>query len=935
MNHLKTSDLRTRSAVSAFALALATFASPAFAQQAESSVQGEDDADIVVTGTLIRGVAPGGTNVVSVGADSVKASGASTTAQLLQSVPQLNTFGQLQFPLSSGSNQVTVNRPNLRSLPGFNTSGGSTTLVLLNGHRIVGMGISSTTPDPDFIPPGAIQRLEIVPDGGSAIYGSDAVAGVMNFITRRDFDGVEAGGHYGFADDYETFDANGTIGKKWEGGSAFVSYAYSQHDAIFGRDRDFVRQFPNTSPFTATGPIPTVMPTTCAPGNVVIGGNSIYGLPFTTATASAAAGKPNTCDLSDDATYYPKEHHHSVMAGFNQQLSDALSVDVSAYYFNREVVSNTGHFTPGAKSTTAATAGFAAHRVGTETGHTLQFAFGDRDAAEQTVGLESWGVTGEFTYRPGGDWRVRVMGNYGESDTEAHAAAFNDTALNNALGAGLFNPYDPAASNPTAYAAITNWETFGRSRQRLANFRAIADGSLFELPGGAVKLAVGAEYMSEGFVSTTGTSIPGMVYSGFSNVVVNGATIVPGQAGRPTFRLSRNTKAAFGELSVPLFGADNATTLFEQLTLSISGRYDKYSDFGDTFNPKIGVNWTPVQGLRLRGAWGKSFNAPSLADSNLAALTTGSYIGPIAFLPSSIAFFTPPPNLVANGTYPAFGGFQTILTIGGNAPGIQPQKAKTLSLGADVEPSFLPGLKFGGTYWRLRVDNVIGLAPFFDRNLWWNFYGSKITINPTDAQIAAALAQTNSPVTGTKCFLPSNCVYAILDTRKINRGDVKVAGIDFYLNYRTDTGFGGLDFALNGTYELERKESAARGSPFNDLLGVNNNTFRFSATAGADVGNLRAQATWFYREGYKLVPVAPVTGQARVGDYNVFNLFFKYDVPSDNGMLKDLSFTLNVDNVFDQDPPLDTSTKSSVTAAGYGNGQTLGRLFQFGVSKKF
>lgn len=929
--------VRTRAAVSTLALAasLGALVIPAAAQEVEANSD-QLEKDIVVTGTLIRGVAPGGTNVVSIGDAAVKSSGASTTAQLLQTVPQLNSFAQLQFPLSSGANQITVNRPNLRSLPGFNTSGGSTTLVMLNGHRVVGMGVLSTTPDPDFIPPGAIQRLEIVPDGGSAIYGSDAVAGVMNFITRRDFDGVEANAHYGFADNYNTFDANGTIGKKWDGGSGFISYAYSQHDAIFGRDRDFVRQFPNTSPFTTTGPTGTIMPTTCAPGNVIVGGTSIYGLPFTTATVAAAAGKPNQCDLSDNATYYPKERHHSVMAGFNQDLSSALSVDISAYYFNREIESNTGRYTPtSAKTANASTAGFAQHRVGAETSQTLQFAFGDRDASAQTVGLESWGVTGEFTYRPGGDWRIRLMGNYGESESVAHAATFNDTALTNAIAGGLFNPYDPAASNPAAYAAVTNWETFGQARQRLGNLRVIADGSLFDLPGGAVKLAAGAEYMHEGFVSTTGTAIPGTIHTGFSNVVVNGVTVVPGQPGRPTFDLSRNTKAVFGELSIPIFGADNATTLMQQLTLSVSGRYDDYSDFGHTFNPKVGLNWTPVQGIRFRGAWGKSFNAPSLADSHLATLTTGSYIGPIAFLPSSIAFFTPPPNLVANGTYPAPGGFQTILTIGGNAPGIQPQKAKTLSGGVDFEPAFVPGLRFGATYWRIRMSGTIGLAPFFDRNLWWGFYGSKITVNPTDAQIAAALAQTDIPVTGTKCFLASNCVYAILDTRKINKGDFHVSGLDFYANYQTATGFGGLDFALNGTYEFTRKESAAKGAVFVDQLVANNNRFRFSAMAGADIGNLRAQVTWFYRQGYDLKPVAPVTGQDHVGAYSLFNLFFKYDVPSDSGILKDLSFSLNIDNVFDNDPPLDTSTKGSVVQSGYGNGQTLGRLFQFGVSKKF
>lgn len=911
---------------------LMAMATPAFAQSTDQS--DETLEEIIVTGTLIRGTAPIGTDVVAVNEEKIQASGASTTAQLLQTVPQLTNFAALQFP-AGGGNSVTVNRPNLRSLPGFNTSGSSTTLVMLDGHRIVGMGISSTTPDPDIIPPGVISRLEIVPDGGSAIYGSDAVAGVMNFITRKGFDGVEVNARTGFADNYQTFDASGTVGRAWDSGSIFASYAYSQHDAIFGRDRDFVRTFPTRSTLTATGP-ETFTALTCAPGNVVIGGTSLYGLPYTTGTAAAAAGQANQCDLSDDATFYPKEHHHSLMAGLDQDLSPALSVSVRGYYFQRDLDMVSGAYTA-TKSANASTAGFASHRVGSETTHSVSFAWGGPVAQRQSIDLNSWGVTSEFTVRPGADWRIRLLGNYGESDTESHAglASGNDNALNAALAAGLFNPYDPEASNPAALAAINNWETFGKSRQQLTNFRVIADGSLLSLPGGAVKLAAGLEYLKEGFVTTKGDTIPGFAYSGFDSVVVNGTTLIAAQAGRPRFNLSRDVKSAFGELVVPLFGADNATTMFRELSLSLSGRYDDYSDVGDTFNPKIGVTYRPVEGIRLRGSWGKSFNAPSLADSADAALTTGTYIGPLGFLPGFLGFLKPPANLVANGTYPAPGNFQTVLLVGGNSPGIQPQKAKTLSLGADIEPPFIPGLRFGATYWRIALNGRIGLAPFFDQNLWWNSYGSKITISPTDQQIADALAIADT-TSGSKCQfgLTTNCVYALMDTRKTNLGNVRVSGLDFYANYMRETGFGSVDFAWNGSYELTRKESPAAGVPYSNQLAANFNRFRFSAALGADISNLRAQVTWNFRQGYDLSPLAGLIEQAHVGDFHVFNLFFRYDVKGE-GALSDLAFTLNVDNVFDQAPPVDWSTKSTATQAGFGNGSTLGRLVQFGISKKF
>ncbi len=201
----RSSNRAIRSGVASMSLAVAMAAalpSQAAAQNQSPADEGaKDDSEIVVTGTLVRGVAPTGTNVIGVTADAVAATGAATTAQLLQSVPQMGAFNALQFPTGFG-NSVTINRPNLRNLPGVNTAGGSSTLVLLDGHRIVGMGITSASPDPDVIPSSAIERLEVVPDGGSAIYGSDAVAGVLNFTTRKKFDGVQVGGKIGFADNY-------------------------------------------------------------------------------------------------------------------------------------------------------------------------------------------------------------------------------------------------------------------------------------------------------------------------------------------------------------------------------------------------------------------------------------------------------------------------------------------------------------------------------------------------------------------------------------------------------------------------------------------------------------------------------------------------------------------------------------------------------------
>ena len=205
---------------SASALALAA---PAYGQEAAAGSNDTNGEEIVVTGTLVRGVEPTGTKVIGVDRAAVEATGASTVTQLLQTIPQLGSFNTAQAPVGGG-NTNTTNRPNLRDLAASSTNGASTTLMLLDGHRIVGMGVQQTSPDLDTIAPGAIERVEIVPDGGSSIYGADAVGGVINFITRKTFDGVAVDGRVGFADAYKTWDANVTAGTTWTGGGIYASY---------------------------------------------------------------------------------------------------------------------------------------------------------------------------------------------------------------------------------------------------------------------------------------------------------------------------------------------------------------------------------------------------------------------------------------------------------------------------------------------------------------------------------------------------------------------------------------------------------------------------------------------------------------------------------------------------------------------------------------
>ena len=136
----------------------------------------------------------------------------------------------------------------------------------MNGHRLVAAAANETNPDYPLIPSLAIERVEIVADGASSIYGSDAVAGVVNFITRKRFSGVDVSVDYGIADDYESFTANGLVGQDWGTGSVLAAYQYRENDNITGGDRDY-----RALDFTSSGGVDT-RSINCPSPNVLVGG---------------------------------------------------------------------------------------------------------------------------------------------------------------------------------------------------------------------------------------------------------------------------------------------------------------------------------------------------------------------------------------------------------------------------------------------------------------------------------------------------------------------------------------------------------------------------------------------------------------------------------------------------------------------------------------
>jgi iron complex outermembrane recepter protein len=927
-------------------VALAAMA-PALASAQDAPAGSEDDtpaSEIVVTGTILRGTPPVGSNLISVGEERIAATGATTANELLASVPQVgNLFNTVPNALLNiAANQVQVVRPQLRNL-GNATSSASTTLVLFDGHRIAPVGVSQNAIDPDIIPSIAIERVEVVTDGGSSTYGSDAVGGVINFITRKRFDGVKVQGHYGFADDYHHVDASAMVGKDWGSGSIFAAYSYQHNDAIFGRDRDYVR---NVDWFT---PDLTPRGRSCSPGNVQVttaDGNRLFQL-NSSGVPSATPGSFNACDTTDDGTIIPVSTRHSALVGLHQDLADWLTVDLRAFYGERTAIT----FAP-FRGQANVTSGYAYYRPvpgqSATAGQTVFFTLAPLLGASpaRTVNkFQEWGANAEFSAKLTENWQLRTLLNYSRSNSEYRIPQLSQALLNsfgsNPSQADTINFYTPGAGVGDAanIARLINDANAGQGKQELFDARAILDGTLFSWAGGDIKVAVGYEHMHDSFrqrISTEG--VPERVRT------------------RPFSAYDRKTNSFFGEIQVPIIGADNRMGFIYALTLSGSVRHDRFSDFGNTTNPKVGVNFKPISWLGLRGNYSTSFNAPSLNDQ------LGSLRSTALALPFT-AFTRAGDNPSASGT----------VALTGSNPGLTPQTARTYSFGIDIDPPFVEGLHASANYYNVRLKNIIGIPSpgpqifaLFPNNIQADVGGLPLATVQNFLNNSGALNAATALATVTAgCTNPAAClnVYEIVDFRQGNYGIVNIEGLDFAVNYRMDTGFGGIDAAVAGNYVLSRKSQTGVGAPKVNELGTTNTVFggvpftnggatrlQLSTTIGADIGNFRAQATWNHTAGYPVVRcdqtttpvcrpstsgIATASGflQDRIGAYDTINLFFKYDVPGDSMLMKDLSITLNVSNLLDTDPPI--SRDIGDRSVGYTNGSTLGRMIQVGLSKQF
>lgn len=864
---------------------------------------------VVVTGSLIRGAGQGPSPVLTFDRDAIDRGGHANLAEALAALPQ--NFGGGATPTSQllGSDRTFVNDSgatgvNLRGL------GNSATLVLLNGRRMAGTGLKGNFADVSAIPTGAIERVEVLLDGASALYGSDAVGGVVNVILRQKFQGSETRLRTSVAEkgDARELQFGHTIGKAWSSGHAVVSAEYYQRDPLSALAREAtassdLRPLGGADHRTQFSNPGNIVAYSAAAGAYV----PVYAIPAKGSNLTAAdffAGAMNLGEPRQGSDTLPKQERASLYATASQALG-TVELSADALYTHRRF-----SFLQGGASTILTVNGANPNFVSVagETSQLIAYDFvGALGPREVTGTAENLGLSLGAARDFGRTWRGELYGAYSvDSGTRFSNRSLNSGFLREALGTapddtatsysptrdGYFNPYgDGAKNSKTVTDFINSGYQHHWRRNRVSSVNLKLDGTLLELPGGALKVAAGGQVRKEDFrVRNT------YLTSG----------VVPINADGQLFE--RNVRSAFAELRVPLVGAHQAIPGVRRLEISLAGRIERYSDFGVTKNPKVGVLWEPVEGVKLRTSYGTSFRAPTLADINEPYLISAAFVPDVA------------------------GNTLSLIQTGGNL-NLEAETAKSWTTGIDLAAPRHPGAKLSVTYFDTRFSNQVGHPVYEDilnalkNPIYADFIRRLSASNPQD--VAAAQALIDASTSSSPKLFPANAYGMIIDARNLNAGELDVRGLDVTASWPLTIASEVVTLSANASYLFEYSRKISPSAPSNEFVDQPGFPVDLRAVVGANWthGPFMTNVSLRYVDDY-----ATAAG-ARIGSWTTADLLVRWNAPVREGLLKNLSATLSVQNLLGTKPPF----YDSFDGVGYDptNADVLGRIVAVQLNKRW
>ena len=935
---MKKKSTQSQYLLSAVGLAVLGLCSQGHAQDAQAMEKVE------VTGSSIRRVENEQALPVTVlKAEDFTKAGITTLGDLLQALPQALSL----LPSNAGAGTII----NLRGL------GSNRTLVLLNGRRLSNEPTSDGLANIDILPISALERVEVLNDGASSIYGSDAVAGVVNFITKRQYQGIEITAqdgkpqHSGGGNEQGFTVTGGTGDLAKDGWNVYGTFNHHQKGLLMEADRPMLGQ--GSAAATSVGSSGYANPANIKVGssyyNPYGSSNCSSGYQATTSGNAGCVSNPSdynvalypnqqenfyskgTLKLAPDHTLTAEYNHGqtwidslktpATSAGSGSTFSALAGSALPANYPSSVpafTITTASPWFPGGTGGVPAIAGLSPLSTN-HTAYNILWAAPGGMAEEIDTQINQRFVLNDQGRLAGWDYKAGFLAGSTDRIVSAAQNVYNGQMLQQDFLNGSINPFS-ATQNATGQAALSaaslDGQAVRKARTTLTGLDATGSRELMDLDGGPLAIAVGASMLRDTFHDS---KLASAEYSTFGYTA-------------PTLAFaSRMVASAFTELDAPIT---------KELTVNGAVRDDHYSDVGNTINPKVSFRFQPAQEMIFRGSIGTGFRAPSLNDlygySTPGATSTAGYaINDPLLCPNGVPQTTMSgynSGATSQGQNYASCASSTVngTTHNNNLPirtssnpDLKPETSRTYTFGMVFEPA--KDMNMSLDYWHINLDNIINALPM-----------SAVAANPAAYSNLFARDANNN-------LLYINDVTA-------NLGGMKESGIDVTSNYRFDvTDVGRFNVGLDGTYLLTFESQTAPGAAWVSNLGqfgnvtntpINSNPtlgFRWRHNLHADWtnGDWSARVTELFTSHYvdqNTCTGTTVNGVACSGhmipSYSLVNLSLAYSG------FKNLTLIGGVNNVFNRLPP---ATNDSVYTYGYlsSNASPLLRAYLLTATYRF
>lgn len=789
---------------------------------------------LAVTGSHIKRIdMEGASPVMMIDRDMIEQSGHNSVSDVLRDITA-SSFGGARE--ASGSNAAGVSSVNLRGL------GSDKTLVLLNGKRLPIDAVTGTV-DLNLIPLAAVKRVDVLKDGASATYGSDALGGVVNIITHKDYNGSQLSYQESFMSQFaggKTKQVEFVTGSATARSSITTIMSFRENEKFFSKDRPWSDNGVSTigSPGSYIDDSGKWKPDTnnCPSGRVLDGGRGNEFCSF---------------NFSDYSSELPELRQFNIMSLFEYETDSGVTVYGRANATKKDVKWNYAP-APGIfniPAATAATLGIPGYTSGDVTVRYRAMELGNRETEIDTYNLGfQAGLKGEVTNT--WDWDLSFDRNTVYKNDLGVSGYGLSTEIVDLIKTGKFNPFDYSTSRGSLDSAKYQPWQLSRSENNFTELK--FSGELFNTKHGAAGAAIGATHTKEKFsTEVDDLSARGEV---FGSAGSNGGG-------------ERETKSVYIETVTPLA---------QSMELQLAARYDEFSDFGGTTNPKLGFKWNITKNLLFRASAGTGFKAPQLRD--LYATESDGF-------PTFIDEVACKAEREAGGSTPSCNPQQWNVKSDGNED-LEEEKSESYNMGLMYQPSKRNSIGFD--VWLTRLNNVVAI----------NY--QQLTQYERDNGTAAVEAL------GINVKRDDSGLIDYIEAPLLNLGSLEISGVDFTSSVALGSNF---TLQISHSQLFYYKNEGFPGTGFENQLGQNG------------LPAWRNNVTLDYARGKSTVRlIAKTIGEHEkaVREEGWLPAYTEVDMNYTLQMTQASSITVGVQNVLKTTPPLDdTNQNEQLNAALY------------------